>query len=197
MSGTNKRKENDQTAEELLKSAVDDESDIVADANESELCAEETPQSDAADEKTLLIEKLTAEKAEYLQLAQYLKADFENYKKRSQKMICDSTEDGKREAVKAMLPIADNLQLCVDNALQEDPFVQGVQKTLRQLHEVFAGLGVEEIAALGEPFDPNLHDAVMQIQAECDKAGIVVEVLRKGYTMNGKVLRHSMVKVSA
>ncbi|MHB1314974.1 MAG: nucleotide exchange factor GrpE [Christensenellales bacterium] len=167
-----------------------------ADANEPLLNAEAAEEDHIKDETALLLEKLTLEKAEYLQLAQHLQADFENYRKRSQKIIAESVEDGRRETLKAVLPVADNLQLCVDSASDNDPFVQGVQKTLKQLNDVFSSMGVEEIVALGEPFDPNLHDAVMQMQVEGEKGGKVVEVLRKGYKLNGKVLRHSMVRVS-
>ena len=165
--------------------------------NEQVLKEEKAEEEHIKDETALLIEKLTNEKAEYLQLAQHLQADFENYRKRSQKIIAESLEEGRREVIKTFLPIADNLQLCLDNASCDDPFVQGIQKTMRQLQDVLAGLGVEEIAALGEPFDPNLHDAVMQVQVEGEQPGKVVEVLRKGYKMNGKVLRHSMVRVSS
>ena len=197
-------KENKQKQEDLenkdSQETIEKQEQPAAENQENEQVAgtdaKEEKNEERKDETALIIEKLTAEKAEYLQIAQYLQADFENYKKRSQKIISESLDEGKRETVKAILPVADNLQRCVDGASNDNPFVQGVQKTLRQLNDILTGLGVEEIAALGEPFDPNFHEAVMQEKVEGEKGGKVIEVLQKGYRINGKVLRHSMVKVS-
>jgi molecular chaperone GrpE len=133
---------------------------------------------------------------EYLNLAQRVKADFENYKRRNQSVREDAYADGVRDTLEKFLPVLDNLERAVCAEGPENALRDGVQLVLRQLCTVLASSGVEEIPAQDCAFDPNVHHAVMQEPAEGCESGKVIGVLQKGYTHSGKVLRHSMVKVS-
>ncbi len=124
-------------------------------------------------------------------------AEFDNYRKRTTAEKASMYSNGVRDTVDKLLPIVDNFERAVAAAEdKENPLYVGVEMILKQLMEMLAALGVEEIPALGEPFDPNLHNAVMHIDDESCDANVVVEVFQKGYKMSDKVIRHSMVKVA-
>lgn len=137
----------------------------------------------------------TAQADEYLKLAQRTKADFENFRRRNESVRADSYADGQRSVAAAMLPVKDNLERALQSAQEESPLKSGIELTLKQLRETFDKLGVTEIDRLGEKFDPNLENAVMQGAPEDGEPGTVCMVLQKGYQMGGHVLRHAMVKV--
>ncbi len=137
----------------------------------------------------------TAQADEYLKLAQRTKADFENFRRRNESVRADSYADGQRSVAAAMLPVKDNLERALQSAQEESALKSGIELTLKQLRETFDKLGVTEIDRLGEKFDPNLENAVMQGTPEDGEPGTVCMVLQKGYQMGGHVLRHAMVKV--
>lgn len=142
------------------------------------------------------LEKAIAEKEEYLNALIRERADFENYKKRNSAAVSRAYADGKCEAAEELLPMLDNLERAIAAAEEESPLKTGVEMVLRQAMDIFRNMGIEEIAAVGAEFDPNLHNAVMQVDPEeGEESGIVKEVMMKGYRTKDKVLRHSMVKV--
>jgi molecular chaperone GrpE len=152
----------------------------------------------AREMETLLQERDQAaqERDEYLNLAQRVKADFENYKRRNQCAREDAYADGVRDTLSKFLPVLDNLERAAAAEGSEDALREGVHLVLRQLNTVLSAAGVEEIPAQDCAFDPNVHHAVMQEAVEGCESGRVVTVLQKGYTHGGRVLRHCMVKVS-
>ncbi len=124
-------------------------------------------------------------------------AEFDNYRKRTTAEKASMYSNGVRDTVDKLLPIIDNFERAVASADdKENPLYVGVEMILKQLMEMLVSLGVEEIPAEGEPFDPNLHNAVMHINDESCDTNVVVEVFQKGYKMGDKVIRHSMVKVA-
>lgn len=141
-------------------------------------------------------DRAAQERDEYLNLAQRVKADFDNYKRRNQSVREDAYADGVRDTLEKFLPVLDNLERAVSAEGPENALRDGVQLVLKQLCTVLASSGVEEIPAQDCTFDPNIHHAVMQETVEGCESGKVVGVMQKGYTHGGKVLRHSMVKVS-
>lgn len=150
------------------------------------------------DEETVaIIEKLAAEKEEYLNALKRERADFENYKKRNADLVARTHNEGVADTVKAILPVLDNLERAVASAADdESPLKTGVELVLRSFLDALKALGVEEISTDGA-FDPNFHNAVMQVEAEeGEESGMVKEVFQKGYILKGKVLRYSMVKVT-
>ncbi|MBP5662122.1 MAG: nucleotide exchange factor GrpE [Clostridia bacterium] len=137
---------------------------------------------------------------EYLQLAQRIQADFDNYRKRNIALRADALADGKADAVKAFLPVIDNLERALETERQngtEGSLMEGLELVLKQMTQVLKDLGVEEIDALGKPFDPECHNAVMQTPCgEGQKPGEIAAVFAKGYRLGNKVLRYAMVQVT-
>jgi len=147
-------------------------------------------------EKTEL--EIAQDKAnEYLAMAQRVQADFENYRRRNESVRAESFAEGKRDVAAAMLPVLDNLERAADAAAQsaDEALKNGVLLVLKQMNDVYAKLKVTPINRLGEKFDPNLENAILQGTAEEGEPGTVCQVLQKGYLMEEKVLRHAMVKV--
>ena len=184
-----KDRKNPQT-EPVQTEAVQD--DGAVDATEAE--------APAAEEANPLQAELDAAKAqadEYLTLAQRVQADFDNFRRRNESVRADSYAEGQRNVAAALLPVLDNLERALASAPEDSPLKSGVELTLRQMNDAYAKLGVEVIDCLGQKFDPNLENAVMQGTAEEGEPGTVCMVLQKGYKMGKFVLRHAMVKVVA
>ena len=126
-------------------------------------------------------------------------AEFNNYKKRTAGSRTEAIKDGQCEAIGQILPVLDNLERALEH-LEEDkdnPMAQGVEMVHRLLAETLKKLGIEEIPALGEPFDPTKHQAVQMVDAaEGEAPGNVGAVVQKGYMADDRVIRHSMVIVN-
>ena len=140
---------------------------------------------------------MSAACAEYLDAAKRIKAEFDNFRKRNETVRSDSYNEGVAQAVLMMLPVLDNLERAQETFAQaEEGQRVGMELILRQMMDSLEKLGVELIPAEGVKFDPNLHQAVMQIEAgEDQESGDVAQVLMKGYRMGDKVLRYAMVAV--
>ena len=158
---------------------------------------EETP----AEPEVIDVAALTAAAAkadEYLALAQRTQADFDNFRRRNESVRADAFADGQRSVATAMLAVLDNLERALQApAVEGDSLRTGVEMTHKQMLAAYEKLGVTVIDRLGEKFDPNLEDAVMQGSSEEGEPGTVCAVFQKGYIMNGHLLRAAMVKVVA
>ena len=128
----------------------------------------------------------------YLRLA----AEYDNYRKRTIKEKEGIYADAKMDTVKPFLDVADNLDRAVSQFEEGDPHRQGMELICKQFAAVLEKLGVTEIAALGQPFDPEKHNAVMHIDDENYAENTVAEVFQKGYQMGDRVVRFAMVKVA-
>lgn len=156
--------------------------------------AEETPVDAAALQQEL--ESATAKAEEYLNLAQRVQADFDNFRRRNESVRSDAFADGQRNVITAMLPVLDNLERALEAAGESDDALRtGVEMTLRQLRDALTKLGVTPIDRLGEKFDPKVENAILQGTPEEGAPGSVCAVLQKGYMVGSFVLRHAMVKV--
>jgi len=137
--------------------------------------------------------------AEYKDRLLRLTAEFDNFRKRTAKEKETLFSDGRADCVQEFLPLIDNLERFME-AAQDEPedssLRQGLEKVMKQLSEILKNLKVEAIPAVGEKFNPNVHNAVMHIEDETVDDETVVEEFQKGYTIGGKVLRFSMVKVA-
>ncbi len=139
------------------------------------------------------IETLKANVDSSVQDAQRIQAEFSNFRKRNASIRSESTDDGIREAVKALLPVLDNFERAFA-ASDDSPFAKGVEKIYKQLIDCLKKVGMEEIEAEGQ-FDPNMHEAVLQdTDSDCE-AGTITAVMQKGYRVKGKIIRHTMVRV--
>lgn len=134
---------------------------------------------------------------EYLNMAQRVQADFENYRRRNNAVRADAYEDGARAFIKTILPVMDNLERALAAESADAALHEGVSMVHRQLSEALEKRGVTVIDCAGEKFDPRLEDAVMQADASEGEPGTVCLVLQKGYQLGDVVLRHAMVKVVA
>ena len=135
--------------------------------------------------------------ADYLDKLKRSMAEFDNFRKRTLKEKAEIYDHGVSDMAEKLLPVVDNFELAVASCENtEDKLFKGVDMILRQLKSVMLELGIEEIPALGEQFDPNLHNAYAHVNDENLGENEVVEQMRKGYILKGKVLRHSMVKVA-
>ena len=185
--------------------------DIPAQEPENENTApvtEETANTEAAVEETapetFTVTKEQMEKMEglaklvadvndkYLRLA----AEYDNYRKRTAKEKESIYGDAKADTIKPLLAVYDNLERGIAQYDESDVHRQGLELILRQFTEALTKLGVTEIEAKGQPFDPGLHNAVMHVEDETAGENTVVEVFQKGFMLGDKVLRFAMVKVA-
>ena len=123
-------------------------------------------------------------------------AEFDNYRKRTEKEKSSMYIIGAKDIVEKMLPIVDNFERGLAQAPEDDPFAEGMKMIYKQMMTAFDEMGVKPIEAVGKDFDPNLHNAVMHVEDESVGENIVVEEFQKGYTYKDFVVRHSMVKVA-
>ena len=146
------------------------------------------------------IEELGQKLAEAQDRFQRTLAEFDNFRKRTMKEKASMYDDGVRDTIEKLLPLFDNLERAISSVEgkvnDEDPLLKGVKMTDKQLKEILASMGVEEIKALGEKFDPNLHAAVAHVHDENYGENEVIIDMLKGYKYKDKVIRHSMVKVA-
>lgn len=125
-------------------------------------------------------------------------AEFENFRNRSEKEKHAMFETGAKSVIEKILPVVDNFErglATVPEDKKEDPFVDGMMHVYKQLLTELENIGVKPIEAVGQEFDPNLHNAVMQVESEEYESGTVAQELQKGYTYRDGVVRHSMVAV--
>jgi molecular chaperone GrpE len=137
---------------------------------------------------------------EYLGLLQRTRADFENYQKRIQRERADERRYALSAFARELLTVLDNLQRALDAArkqAEKGPLVQGVSLVESQLLDIFSRFGIIPIEALGRPFDPNLHEAVLHQPREDTASGTVIEVIEPGYRLHERVLRPAKVVVAA
>jgi molecular chaperone GrpE len=126
-------------------------------------------------------------------------AEFDNFRKRSEKEKTAMFEVGAKSVIEKILPTIDNFErglAGLSEEQKEDPFVQGIEKVYRQMVATLEDIGVKPIEAVGAPFDPNFHNAVMHVEDEEAGENTVVEEFQKGYLYHDTVVRHSMVKVA-
>lgn len=207
MSSEEKKVNENAAAEEAEKVEVNAEQ--VEDAVKEEKETEKTDKNEKAEKsekkgffknKNKEVEELGQKLADVQDKFQRTLAEFDNFRKRTSKEKASMYDDGVRDTIEKLLPIFDNLERAiasVDGKVDEnDPLLKGVKMTDKQLKEILAAMGVEEIKALGEKFDPNLHAAVAHVEDENFGENEVVLDMMKGYKYKEKVIRHSMVKVA-
>jgi len=144
------------------------------------------------------LEAAEKQRDDYLAMAQRAQADYQNFKRRNSATRTEAYDEGVRETIAALLPAIDNLERAIAAAESENSaLVSGVQLTLRQMLETLTRMGLEEVPALGETFDPDIHNAVMRAPEGEGEPGKVLEVFQKGYRVKGRMIRYAMVKIAA
>lgn len=171
------------------------EETVEAPAPEAAEAQEPTPEEEApqpAGEAENLQEALREKEDQYLRLL----AEYDNYRKRSQKEKESLYTDIRSETVEKFLPVYDNLERALAQETQDAAFKKGVEMTMNQLVSVMEKLGVVSFGAAGEAFDPQLHNAVMHVEDEALGENVIAEVFQKGFKVGDKVVRFAMVKVA-
>ena len=201
--------------EDMVKEAVE-EAKKEAEASKDE--AEEAKTEEASEEQEAETENQTEEKAskkffgkkdkkdkkdekieELTDRLTRQMAEFDNFRKRTEKEKSQMYEVGAKDIIEKILPVVDNFERGLDAVKEEekeDPFVHGMEKVYKHLVTTLEGIEVKPIEAVGQPFDPNFHNAVMHVEDENFGENIVAEEFQKGYTYRDSVVRHSMVKVA-
>ncbi len=211
--------------EEMVKEAVEEAKAKAAEASaqqeEAETAEEEAegadPEADTTEEEQPAEEKASGKKKKEKkekkakkdprdQQIEELKdrlmrqmAEFDNYRKRTEKEKSQRYEVGAKDVVEKILPVVDNFErglAAVPEDEKENPFIDGMEKIYKQLMTTLEGIGVKPIEAVGQEFNPDFHNAVMHVEDEEVGENIVVEELQKGYLYRDSVVRHSMVKVA-
>jgi len=165
-----------------------------AEDERTEAATQTAPQASSLEAE---IEHLKTEKASYLDRLARLQAEFDNYRKRSAREQQDFRDYALADALKQVLPILDSLDraLKTENASAVD-FRAGVELIDRQFHDVLSRLGVEAIQAAGQPFDPNLHQAIQMVETTEVADNHVIDELQRGYKIKDRLLRPAMVRVA-
>jgi molecular chaperone GrpE len=176
-------------------------------AGEDRGATAQEPQSGAEQDVERDLEALLgdaeAKRDEYLEIARRAQADFENYRKRMAAEVQAAALRGKVEVARGVVPVLDDLERALQAAGldpegdSEDPLAHGVLLVFRNLRETLGRSGVEVVDPKGEKFDPNFAEALSTVQVEGAEAGIVVEVMQKGYRFEGQLIRPAMVVVAA
>ena len=188
-------------AEETVENTQESEAEDASEESDAQDTAEEDgkkkgffgkDKKEKKDKKDQKIEELTDQYRRTL-------AEFDNYRKRTEKEKTAMFEVGAKNIIEKLLPVIDSFERGLATVSEEqkaEPFVDGMDKIYKQLVKQLEDAGVKEIEAMDKEFDPNLHNAVMHVEDETVGENIIVEVFQKGYTYRDGVVRHSMVKVA-
>ena len=175
-----------ETAAEETENKAEDKADSKKDKKNKKESKKEIEIKEAAEK---LIKE---EKEKYLRLC----AEYDNFRKRSQKERESLYTDIKADTLLKFLPVYDNLERALAQSTADEAYRKGVEMIMTQFNTTLEKLGITEIEALGKTFDPNMHNAVMHIEDENFGENEVVEVFQKGFKLNDKVIRFAMVKVA-
>jgi len=159
----------------------------------------EDPNNKKIDALILALAEEKKRSAEYLNRLQYLQADFDNYRKRVDRQIDDARKSSNERLIISLLDVMDELDLAIKNAKDDkcaDTLTEGVEMTLKRLRKVLEVEGLAPIISIGKHFDPAFHSVACTLFDGDAEEGTVLEELRKGYMLNNKVIRPSMVKIS-
>lgn len=144
------------------------------------------------------LEKLRTEQEETLNRYLRLQAEYDNFKKRTQKERVAERKYKSQDLASDLLPVLDNFEraLQVETNESNQGIIEGIQMVYNQLTEALASHGIQQIETIGRPFDPNLHHAIMQVEDEEKESNEILEELQKGYLIHDRVIRPAMVKVN-
>ena len=189
---------------EITDEAVKEETAQAADADTAEEAADasDASETDEAPKKGFFKKKKDKKDTQIEELTDRVQrqmAEFDNFRKRTEKEKAAMFEVGAKSVIEKLLPTVDNFErgfASVTEEQKEEPFVQGMEKVYRQLIASLEAIGVKQIEAVGQEFNPNFHNAVMHVDDEEAGDNIIVEEFQKGYMYRDSVVRHSMVKVA-
>lgn len=186
------KKKKETRPEETVQDVAEENSSVNEEAQQETVTFTKEEFEQAREE----VAKLQKEKEEAIALLQRNQADFDNFRRRNASAVADSFANGKRDCIEKLLPVLDNFDRAMaDPGTEPEAWRQGIVMVQRQLMDELKKLGLSEVEADGK-FDPNLHNAVMQEPADNVESGTITAVFMKGYRVDDKIIRHSMVKVA-
>ena len=163
---------------------------------QAEKTQEKTAKKEKKSKKDSEVEKLKAELEKKNDVLLRTAAEFDNYKKRTEREKSGVAEYARAGIIKQLLPILDNIDRAGGADKESPDYIKGIELIVKQFEGLSEKLGIEEIAKQGDTFDPNLHEAVMHIEDENLGENVIAEVLQKGYKTGDTIIRHAMVKVA-
>ena len=180
-------------AKEAVEETAEEKADETVDEQKAEDSKEETAEPEAKDEEAEKQAAAEAESERYMRLM----AEFQNYKRRAAKEKADTLQYANEKIVADILPVLDNFERALMTETEDiEGYAKGMQLIFEQLYKALENAGLEEIKAMDEEFDPNVHNAVMTDNIEDKEDGTITKVLQKGYKLRDKVVRPSMVAVN-
>ena len=192
-------------ADEILEEEAENEAEKQLEEEEQQEPEEETAEAEETAKKSFFKKKEKKKDKKDIQIEELTDrvkrtmAEFDNFRKRTEKEKSAMFDMGAKTIVEKILPIVDNFErglAAVPEENKEDAFVDGMDKVYKQLMKTLEEAGVKPIEAVGKEFDPNFHNAVMHVEDEEAGENVVMEEFQKGYTYKDTVIRHSMVKVA-
>ena len=193
--------EMEDTAEDTVETAAEEAIDEASENEADEQDAKEAAKADKKAKKKAKAEKKDAMKEKVDELEDRVKrqmAEFENFRKRTDKEKAMMFETGAKSVIEKILPVVDNFERGLATIPEEEngkPFAEGMAMIYKQLMTELEKMDVKPIEALGQEFNPDFHNAVMQVESDEYESGVVAQELLKGYTYRDTVVRHSMVAV--
>lgn len=196
MKGSDQVEDNKKEPEEEVKESLKEKKEETKDEAEKAPEEKEPEDKESEEYKPSEEEKLRAELDE--QKDKYLRvvAEYDNFRKRTAKERLDLISTSKADAITQLLPVVDNFERALSAPTQDETYKTGIEMIMKQLKDVLKSLGIEEIDPIGEKFDPNVANAVNQIEDENLGDNEVAQVFQKGYRIGDKVLRYAMVVVA-
>ena len=190
-----KKKKNAEAAEETVETVEAAEEAKTEETEKTE--AEKTDKKEEKNEKDEKIKALEGELAKQKESFLRLAAEYDNYRKRTANEKLSLYDDATGKAVKELLPVADSVRMALENLKDADPeILKGVELISNQLDKSFTKLKIEAYGAVGEDFDPNLHNAIGMVDNEELGSGKIAAVFQTGYKIGDKIIRHAMVQVT-
>lgn len=193
---TDKKSDDGKRDEQAVRETVEEQ----AQSAEGEASAETPAEPGEAPDLQAQLEEAQAQAAEYLDGWQRARAELANFRKRNERERSQWQIELRAEAIESLLPVLDDFDRAMDNLsddIREHDWVSGIALIYRKFQTQLNELGVREIPAAGEMFDPELHDAMMSREEPDTESGTIIEVLRKGYTLNERVIRPALVVVAS
>lgn len=172
--------------------APDENSETCDPGEAPEQCETDDPEAAGDNAAEPLQDEIVLERDKYLRLA----AEYDNYRKRSTKEREKTYSDARIDTITRLLPVFDNLERALKMECSDEAYYKGVEMTMTQLTEILESMGVKQIPATGEPFDPAVHNAVLTIENPELGEKVVAEECQKGYALGDRVIRHSTVVVA-
>ena len=184
--------------DKVVEETTDTEETKAAEESAEEIKAEDTAETENAQDAEETSDKKDEQIEDLNDRLRRQMAEFDNFRKRSEKEKSQMFDMGARSIIEKVLPVVDNFErglAAVPEEQKDDAFVTGMDKVYKQMMTEFDSIGVKPIEAVGQEFNPDLHNAVMQVESEEYEPGVVAQELQKGYMYKDTVVRHSMVAV--